>query len=54
MTIPPTYAHIAPAGTPAIVVMAKMVLMVGTNRMGDDGVFHFLLDYNIIRPSAHW
>lgn len=30
LTIPPLYAHMAPAGTPAVVVMAKMVLMVGT------------------------
>ncbi|XP_052810781.1 mediator of RNA polymerase II transcription subunit 14-like isoform X2 [Mya arenaria] len=27
LTVPPTYAHMAPAGTPAIVVVTKMILM---------------------------
>lgn len=34
LTIPPSYAHIAPAGTPAVVVMAKMVLMLQLTRIG--------------------
>ena len=28
LTVPPAYAHMAPAGTPAIVVVQKMILMV--------------------------
>ncbi|XP_052229673.1 mediator of RNA polymerase II transcription subunit 14-like [Dreissena polymorpha] len=33
LTVPPTYAHIAPPGTPAIVVVAKMVLMLQLTRI---------------------
>ncbi|KAL3884058.1 hypothetical protein ACJMK2_030281 [Sinanodonta woodiana] len=34
LTVPPSAAHIAPAGTPAIVVMTKVVLMLQLTRVG--------------------
>lgn len=33
LTVPPAYAHMAPAGTPAIVVVQKMILMVGNSKI---------------------